>query len=71
MVINIYIILENGVPNLWSISSSEQQAWNDFREWYSTAIEETYRACPTIPELKAQGYECIEINLNGNLVNNI
>lgn len=71
MNISGYVILENGVPNFWSISGNEQQAWDDFREWYSNAVEGTFRAAPEISELKTQGFQCIEITFTGNLVNNI
>lgn len=71
MLINGYVILENGTPNFWSISHTEQQAWDDFRDWYSNAIPEVFRAAPTIEELKLQGFACCEIALTGNLVNNV
>lgn len=69
MNINAYVICDqNDTPNWWSISHTPAQAWEDFRNWYTTADEEITRAAPEIAELQSAGYKCVEILFNGVIV---
>lgn len=66
MNIDIYVIIEPaGTPNLWSISHSAEQCWEDFRSWYQTKDDSTFAAAPEIAELQSAGYYCARISLAG------
>lgn len=56
------------IPNWWSISHDEAQAWADFQEWWTTAEPEIYRAAPEIIDLESMGYKCLQITFTGVIV---
>lgn len=71
MPINVamYLIKEpSGVINYWSIADSENQAWEDFREYYSEAEEGVYRYCEEKEVLKSQGYSCVRVDMVGEVL---
>jgi len=67
--VSMYLIKEpSGVINYWSIADSEDQAWEDFREYYSEAEDGVYRYCETKEVLKTQGYSCVKVDLVGEVL---
>lgn len=69
MNIEGYLIVDpSGTPNWWSISHSATQAWEDFREWFRTSVEEVYQAAPTVEDLTLAGYTCVRIDSVGTVV---
>lgn len=69
MILKMYVIVDaQGNANYWSIQSSADLAWEDYRAWYTEAVEGVYRACAEVPELKAAGLQCVEVELNGVVI---
>lgn len=69
ITISMYLVREpNNIINFWSISHSEDQVWEDYRQWYRTSLEGVERYCDEKEALKAQGYSCIRVDLIGEVL---
>lgn len=67
--ISMYLIREpSGAINFWSISDSESQAWEDYREWFRESEEGVFKYCDESTVLKSQGYSCIRVDSIGEVL---
>lgn len=67
--LSMYLIKEPDQSiNFWSISDSEEKAWQDFRDWYAEAVDGVFRYCEEAAVLKSQGYCCVKVDLVGEVL---